>query len=246
MKKTVFGIIACLLAITLCSACTQAEQSSSSITNSESPSFSESVGSSAPASSSVVSSSPPQSNADVPFGTTGALLLEASEIGNTYRVTEVINHFTGYNSVDGGNIKDIYAMRITTPPNVTINIYLSFDLEGQINGIGGIPYFIELQEGQSFSDFFVFDAERYSEIMTQLDVGEYLREDGTVIYYEITELMSDYLLYGNQDRYEYRYLIPLDDKMAACIVFFANEYDRERDEPFFRSIVETVEKYELS
>lgn len=71
--------------------------------------------------------------------------------------------------------------------------------------------------------------------LTKLEEGEYESAEGTTIYYVITENNFDGML-----SYSYIYYIQLKADIYTMFVFNPKEYNREVDEPYFRSIISGV------
>lgn len=109
------------------------------------------------------------------------------------------------------------------------------DSHGELRYMADIVGCLKLESGQDFEDFFEnIDLSDH----TQVYKGSYEGPLGNMIYYDIT---SSILFEGDQT-YVYSFLVELEKGVAAAIFFYTIEADYTVDEPYFRSIVETIRK----
>lgn len=169
----------------------------------------------------------------------GTKLVSYTEQVKTYQITTSLAHIEGYATLKP--FEDTCSYDVTVPLPLAIegnNIVTSIEAEpaGAITSsvkVGEIVSCLKLRDDETFSDLLEID-ETYAGVISQLDVGMYRDKNNRPIYYDVCEVRYNGLWY------QYSFVVPLTDDTAVFILFFSENDDRTKDEPYFREIVNTV------
>lgn len=223
MKKqfSAIGLLLCCIVLISCT------PSVSSVSNDNSSSFSIALSES---SDEVTSTSEVVSSRARPIRTTIETVSEGDEYAQ-YKITSQLAHIKGYRRLEDGEGTYSYLMCL---PHGYVFDTTSIRNVAEDRKVGEVLYSVQLRTNESFLDLFDASQPKMDETVP-LETGEYTSESARTVYYEMAE--STY----NGYRCIYTYLIVMEDGIAASITFYTPTFSREKDEPFFKEIVETFE-----
>lgn len=116
---------------------------------------------------------------------------------------------------------------------------------GDYSKVADIIVCVKLREGEIFSDAFEIGDDNFyvqEGYYTQLDKGSYQGPLENVIYYSVIKYSGVGEYGGGEYKYNYGFLVELEDDIAAHVTFYSTNDNRAEAEAYYRSIVETIQK----
>ena len=150
-----------------------------------------------------------------------------------YQYTATLGTIRKYHSTDF--MDGTYTYNVSLPETLELKDYGGI-YRGEVK-VGELCPVVMIKDGESFSDFFLFDPENKEDQeidAQQFETGTYQNSSGNTVYYDVGEF------YFHSHVFIYSFLVPLEENVAAWVWFMDEEYNRSEDEPLYRSIVNTI------